>query len=46
MLHILKTDLLKEKDIDTPLTKDIKKHIVEDIAKRYSESKLAEHVIP
>ena len=40
MLHILKTDLLKEKDTDTSLTKDIKKCSVEDIAKRYTESKL------
>lgn len=45
MLHILKTDLLKEKDTDTPLTKDIKHRIVEDITKRYSESKLTEDVI-
>ena len=45
MLHILKTDLLKEKDTDTPLTKDIKKRIVEDITNRYTESKLAEDVI-
>ena len=45
MLHILKTDLLKEKDTDTPHTKDIKKHIVEDITNQYIESKLAEDVI-
>ena len=45
MLHILKTDLLKEKDRDTPLTKDMKKHIVEDITNRYIKSKLAEDVI-
>ena len=45
MLHILKTDLLKEEDTDTPLTKDIKHCIVEDITKRYTESKLAENVI-
>ena len=45
MLHILKTDLLKEEDTDTPLTKDIKHRIVEDITKRYTESKLAENVI-
>ena len=45
MLHILKTDLLKEKDTDAPLTKDIKKCIVEDITNRSTESKLAEDVI-
>ena len=28
MLHILKTDLLKEEDTDTPLTKDITHRIV------------------
>ena len=45
MLHIIKTDLLKEKDTDTHHTKDIKHRIVEDITKRYTESKLAENVI-
>ena len=45
MLHILKANLLKEKDTDTPLTKDNKKCIVEDITKQYTESKLAEDVI-
>ena len=45
MLHILETDLLKQQETDTQLTKDIKHRIVEDIEKRYTESKLAEDVL-
>ena len=37
VLRILKTDLLKEKDTDTPHTRDIYKRIVEDITNRYTE---------
>lgn len=36
MLHILESDLLKEDITDTELTKDIKRHVVEDIKGRYS----------
>ena len=45
MLHILRTDLLKEQDTDTQLTKDVKCCIVEDISKQYTESKLAKDEI-
>lgn len=45
LLHLIKNDLLKQKDSDSTLTSDIKQRVILDISKHYIVSQLSEKSI-